>query len=239
MKNRYEKDFFTKIVKESINLSDVCRKLGIITTKGNRDTIKKYINIFNLDINHFRYQTNTQNNFKKINIIDILVENSSYNSTNHLKNRLYKEGLKERKCELCGQDENWNGMKISLILDHTNGINNDNRIENLRIVCPNCNAGLSTFSGKNINNDFKYNKFKYIKTITNNCECGKIISKNSKTCSECSSLQQRKVERPPHELLLKEIKELGYCGTGRKYGVSDNAIRKWIKNYKIGYRSNG
>lgn len=45
-------------------------------------------------------------------------------------------------------------------------------------------------------------------------------------------LKQRKVERPPLEILLKEVEELGYLGTGRKYGVSDNAIRKWIKWYK-------
>ena len=61
-----------------------------------------------------------------------------------MKNRLYDEGLKERKCELCGQDENWYGKKMSLILDHINGVNNDSRIENLRILCPNCNATLPT-----------------------------------------------------------------------------------------------
>lgn len=58
--------------------------------------------------------------------------------------KIYEAGLKQRKCELCGQGEDWNGMKISLILDHINGINNDHRIENLRIVCPNCNATLDT-----------------------------------------------------------------------------------------------
>jgi len=57
---------------------------------------------------------------------------------------LYQEKLKNKVCELCGQDENWNGKKMSLILDHINGINNDNRLENLRIVCPNCNATLDT-----------------------------------------------------------------------------------------------
>lgn len=65
----------------------------------------------------------------------------------------------------------------------------------------------------------------------NFCECGKIIRKNSKSCVKCSKInQKRKVEnRPNKEQLLIDIKKFGYCGTGRKYGVSDNCIRKWLK----------
>ena len=47
-----------------------------------------------------------------------------------------------------------------------------------------------------------------------------------------SSITQRKVNRPPHNQLIQEIKELGYSAVGRKYEVSDNAVRKWIKNYE-------
>ena len=78
----------------------------------------------------------------------MIVLGSTFDTTN-LKKRLYKKGIKKPICDLCGQDENWNGMKISMIMDHINGINNDHRLENLRIVCPNCDSGLSTFSGKN------------------------------------------------------------------------------------------
>ncbi len=51
-------------------------------------------------------------------------------------------------------------------------------------------------------------------------------------CIKCSAINHRKVERPAYEILLKEIKENSYLAVGRKYGVSDNAIRKWIKNYE-------
>lgn len=60
-------------------------------------------------------------------------------------------------------------------------------------------------------------------------KCGKVISRRSKTCVDCYSIIQRKIVRPEKSVLLNDIKELGYKGTGKKYGVSDNAIRKWIK----------
>lgn len=224
MNNRYEIDSFSEIVKISNNITDICRNLGIGTTKGNRDTVKKYILKYGLDISHFKIIRNI-NNVNKKELSEILVKDSTYTSTTHLKNRLYKEGLKERICEMCGQNESWNNMKISLILDHINGINNDNRIDNLRIVCPNCNAGLSTNGGKNIG--VKYNCENIKK-----CDCGELITRGSKRCKKCDSLNQRKVYRPEYERLLIEIKDLGYLGVGKKYGVSDNAVRKWKKQYE-------
>ena len=126
-----------------------------MTVTGNsRKTIKKYIKLHNIDISHFetdkeRYLRINKNLgvIKRIPLNELLVKNSTY-STTHLKNRLYRENVKERICEKCEQGEIWNGEKMSLILDHINGISNDHRIENLRIVCPNCNATLPTHCGK-------------------------------------------------------------------------------------------
>ena len=65
-----------------------------------------------------------------------------------LKRRLFAEGLKQRRCEMCGQGEMWRGRRMALVLDHINGVHDDNRLENLRIVCPNCNATLDTHCGR-------------------------------------------------------------------------------------------
>jgi hypothetical protein len=210
MKIKWEKDLLEEIVKKSNSLKEALENIGLRSAGGNFKTIKKYLEIYNIDTSHFTQKWEVMVNKMRNSKIDlslVLVENSTYSRT-HLKNRLYEDGLKNRVCEICGQDENWNGMKISLILDHINGVYNDNRLENLRIVCPNCNAGLETHCGKNISRK-------------------KDIKKKSKV-----RLSRRKVERPSYEVLKAEIIKNGYSSTGRKYGVSDNAIRKWLKIYE-------
>jgi hypothetical protein len=122
------------------------------------------------------------------------------------------------KGDECGNDGKWNGEKLSLHLEHKNGVNDDNRLINLTFLCPNCHSQTKTYSGKN-----KKRKEK------KKCECGREIFKTSKICLECNSIKNRRVERPTIEKLKEEVAEFGFKAIGRKYGVSDNAIRKWIK----------
>lgn len=222
MKAIYTEENLKIIISQVSSIKEALKMMSLRAAGGNYQTIKRYINEYKIDISHFETSTERANKmvdrFVRKPINQYLIENSDC-SRNSLKSRLYKEGFLDRKCCLCGQDENWNGMKISLILDHINGVHNDNRIDNLRIVCPNCNAGLETFAGKNT----KRIKKEY------QCECGKEKSKESIRCVDCQSIQRRTKERPPLEQLIKEVEELGYRAVGRKYGVSDNAIRKWLK----------
>jgi 5-methylcytosine-specific restriction endonuclease McrA len=79
---------------------------------------------------------------------DILVKNSTYTTIWRLKRRLLREGILQYKCYLCGLTE-WNGKPITLQLDHINGMHLDHRIENLRLLCPNCHSQTATFAGLN------------------------------------------------------------------------------------------
>lgn len=254
MKNRWDEENLKFHIKNSKNKSEVLKKIGLKPFTGNYDTLNKYILLYDINITHFTLGFKKNNKpVNKISLIEILISGSTYQNTTALKKRLYKEELKQPICELCGQDEIWNHKKMSLILDHINGIHNDNRLENLRIVCPNCNATLPTHCGKNRKNKSSENRIytgkicecgKRLKSenisgfcrkcLTKNnksnnyCKCGKKIKTNSKSCEKCNNIKQRKLKRPPHEQLQQEVIKLGYSGTGRKYGVSDNAIRKWL-----------
>lgn len=225
-KIKYSKEKLQNIISESKTFSEVLQKLNLRVAGGNFKMIKNHITKHNISIAHFtpdlrrKEALKLNRHLKAISLERILVENSTY-SRSDLKKRLYKEGLKERKCELCGQDESWHGKHMSLIIDHINGVWNDNRLENLRIVCPNCNATLETHCR---GTKKKKEKKIYIK------ENGEITNKNYGK----EYIEKRKVKkRPSLDTLKLETTTLGFSATGRKYGVSDNAIRLWIKNLQM------
>lgn len=147
-------DQFIQIVKESYSLAEVIRKSGLKIAGGNYETTSNRIKRLKLDISHFTGQAWNKgkklgSNYFKIAkpLLEILIKDSNYQSYKLLK-RLFSEGLKEHRCECCGLTK-WQGSKIPLELHHINGIHNDNRLENLQVLCPNCHALTDNYRGKN------------------------------------------------------------------------------------------
>ena len=135
----YSKEELEVIVKSSSSIAEVGEKIGYTTKNGrNSDTIKKRLIKYNISTEHFFHKTPT-----KRNVENVFCENST--ATQHtLRNWYFKQKNIVEKCSICGQLPFWNNQKLTLILDHINGNKHDNRIENLRLVCPNCNQQLET-----------------------------------------------------------------------------------------------
>jgi hypothetical protein len=218
-------------VADALSYSDVLRSVGLRPAGGNHATIRRYVEeVWKIPTDHFDPVAASVRGLRRgerLPLSAILVEGSNY-SRQQLKERLYAEGLKARLCELCGQGEEWRGRRMSLILDHINGRATDNRLDNLRIVCPNCNATLETHCGRN--------KPRRARRVCERCAVSYLPSSSTQRfCSRrCAALRTtvRRVERPPYAQLLAEIAATSYCAVGRKYGVSDNAIRKWVREYE-------
>lgn len=139
-------------VASASSIAAVLRSLGLRPVGGNYKSIRVHIERLGLSVDHFTGQAwNSGENFKpfgkSIPLDEILVENSTYTSTWNLKNRLLSSEVLINQCATCGLTE-WLGDSISLHMDHINGVNRDNRIENLRLLCPNCHSQTATYCGK-------------------------------------------------------------------------------------------
>ena len=137
---------FKQLVQSSTSYLQCILSLGY--TKNGRyayDLIKQRCQELGVSTDHFKTTNGVR---QKYTFDEILVENSEYKNLTRLKARLINSGLLEYKCAICGNVGVWNNQPLSLQLDHINGNHTDNRIENLRLLCPNCHTQTETFSRK-------------------------------------------------------------------------------------------
>ena len=141
-----------KAVISSTSVRMTIGKLGLIPAGGNYQQVQAAITRLDLDITHFTghgWRKNRTFAFvPKRELVDILVKNSDFQSYK-LKKRLFAADIKMPKCELCDWAEQAEDGRIPVELDHINGDRFDNRLENLRILCPNCHSLQPTHRGKN------------------------------------------------------------------------------------------
>lgn len=137
-----------EISKGCISISEIMRKVGYEHINGYAHKVfSKRLKKAGVFIDTKRSMAwNTGNvNIHVKDIEDYLVLDGPFITTSKLKHRLYRVGLKEKKCEICSLTD-WMNKPIRLHLDHVNGNNNDRRIENLRVLCPNCHSQTETYA---------------------------------------------------------------------------------------------
>ena len=143
-------EVFKAIVQKSNSIREVIAAFNLNVCGAQYDSVKAKMATLGLSTDRFdktQYSKSAQNSVR-IPLSVILIDNSSYSNFTRLKIRLVKEGLLKYRCNICSLTD-WLGSKISLQLDHINGNDRDHRIENLRLLCPNCHSQTSNYAGRN------------------------------------------------------------------------------------------
>jgi hypothetical protein len=147
---KYTEHQLGEAVKNSTSLAQTLSKLGVAPYGGNYVVLKKAIEHFNLDTSHFTGQVwNKGKTIGPKQPLERYLSNQLQIQSYKLKRKLLSGGILKKRCSSCQRIE-WLGQPIPLELDHINGDHSDNRLFNLRLLCPNCHALTPTYRGKNI-----------------------------------------------------------------------------------------
>lgn len=223
----YSDEEFIQIVQSSSNMTEIAKKLGYAAHSGSNATrIRKRIDDLQLSTDHFLI--GNQRPVKRTEENVFILDSTASQKT--LRDWYKKGNYTDYKCSICGQEPIWQEKELTLILDHINGHNHDDRLENLRWVCPNCNQQLDTTNARN-------HTILKKKTYCTYCiDCGKEISDGSKRCIACMA-KSRTIALKDMPVTREELKNLirttPFIQIGKKYNVSDNAIRKWCDKFNL------
>lgn len=214
---------FVQLIKNSSNIAEVLFKLGY-TIKGNSwgySQVKQRMTDLNLSFSDFKGKSpfSASNELNKIDHDKLFVNGSKHVRT-VLRRHVIMHNLIPYKCAICGITK-WNNKTLSLELDHINGINNDNRLENLRFLCPNCHSQTSTYGSRNskiVDNSYCISdelRDKIIKTYD--------TYKNIRTVASILGIRRK--------VVTKIVNETGQKHSNQKYVIRYDKDHNEIKRY--------
>lgn len=143
------RDAVAEAISKSGSAKEVLENLGLRAAGGNHKALTKWCSVHGLELPVFK-RVYSEDHAISLSTPDelVFIENSAYSSRAGIKKKLRKI-WKEWTCADCGIGEEWNGKSLTLQLEHRNGIWNDNRLENLELLCPNCHSQTDSFAGRN------------------------------------------------------------------------------------------
>ncbi|WP_030805901.1 HNH endonuclease signature motif containing protein [Streptomyces sp. NRRL S-337] len=151
---KWTKEVLEEAVAASTNMCEVLRRLGLEVVGGHHTHISRRIKSYGIDTSHFTSVVRTarmKGNQRRRAAVEILVESTSAHVTRtpnaRLKRAMHELGVEER-CALCGIEPVWLGERLPLEVDHIDGNWRDNRIGNLRFLCPNCHSTTDSYRGR-------------------------------------------------------------------------------------------
>lgn len=209
---------FKKAVQEGSSYVGIARKLGNFSSRGGIQ-VKKRIDLLGLsfETEHPRRLPDHKYYVKGI------------DRHSGLRDRVLKDNFMPYTCCLCGIEPIWNGMSLTLELDHVDGDSSNNIKSNLRWLCPNCHTQTDTYGSKNGKSSRSYIR---IRTCLH---CKTKFETNNRTKKYCSSDCRTKATRKQLPVTKEELHNLltkgSFTSVGSKFGVSDNSIRQWCVRY--------
>jgi hypothetical protein len=220
-----DKDF-AAVVAQSTSLAQVLRSTRKTVTGGAYQWARRRIEKLNLSTSHFTGQAWSRGQILRK---SPKAANPTFFSRSKILRRMRLDGV-PYECSVCRISE-WNGKKLPLHIDHTDGDRSNNEPDNVRLICPNCHSQCDT-STSSRSTSYELWSRPVLDEKAPDEESEDPVPFCMTEARKEAYAKRRTTLRPTLDVLLCEVEELGFSAVGRKYGVSDNAIRKWIKHYQ-------